>query len=186
MSSIRKIREDQKSLLIVVSGLPGLGKSTAAEDIARKIKFPVFSVDPIESAILKSGISRSFETGLAAYLVAEALAAEQLCLGISVIIDAVSPVQEARDIWRGLADIYQSRLIIIECVLNADLHKQRIEARVRNISGIPEVTWDDVEKRRKEYLEWKEDRLILDTSDTRESNIRKTLKYIETFMKEKE
>jgi predicted kinase len=150
---------------IVISGLPGTGKSTVAEGLAEKLKFPLFSVDPIESSIIKSGLIRSFETGLAAYLVAETLAAEQLKVGLSVIIDAVSGVQEARDMWHALSDKYNSRLIIIECVLDRDIHKKRIEARVRNMHGMPEVTWKNVENRRNEYLEWEEERLALDTSN---------------------
>ncbi len=54
-------------------------------------------VDPIESAILQSGLTRSVATGLADYLVAETLVREQLTLGLSVVVDAVNPVQEARD-----------------------------------------------------------------------------------------
>ena len=57
--------------LIAMSGLPGSGKSTIAEGIARRLSIPILSVDPIESAIITAGIARSFETGLAAYLVAE-------------------------------------------------------------------------------------------------------------------
>ena len=62
--------------VIVVSGLPGAGKSTVAESVAGELRLPIFSVDPIEASIIKSGIQRSFETGLAAYLVAEALVNE--------------------------------------------------------------------------------------------------------------
>jgi predicted kinase len=165
--------------VIVVSGLPGSGKSTIAEDIAHTLQLPIFSVDPIESSIIKSGIRRSFETGLAAYLVAETLAEEQLRLGLSVVIDAVNPVQAARDMWRNLSDKHKASLIIIECVLDRDLHKKRIESRVRNIHGIPEVTWTDVENRRAEYLDWEEERLVVDTSNTRENSVAKALEYIE-------
>jgi len=171
--------------IIVVSGLPGSGKSTLAEGLAESLGLPIFSVDPIESSILRSGISRSFETGLAAYLVAETLAAEQLRLGLSVIIDAVSPVQEAREMWQVLSARYASRLVIIECVLERDLHKSRIEARVRNMPGMPEVTWTDVENRRHEYLEWKAERLVLDTSNTKENNLARVLEYIGAMEKEK-
>ena len=135
-------------------------------------------MDPIESSIIKSGIGRSFETGLAAYLVVETLASEQLNLGLSVIIDAVNSVKEARDMWRDLADRHGACLIIIECVLDRDIHKQRIESRVRNMQGIPEVTWADVEKRRNEYLKWEEKRLVLDTSDSPANNLEKALEYI--------
>ena len=53
-------------VLIVMSGLAGSGKSTIAEAIGRVRGCPVLSVDPIESAIVGSGITRSFETSLAA------------------------------------------------------------------------------------------------------------------------
>lgn len=63
---------------MIISGLPGSGKSAVAESLAENLSVPLFSVDPIESSLIKSGLKRSFETGLAAYLVAEALAGEQL------------------------------------------------------------------------------------------------------------
>ena len=166
--------------IIVVSGLPVTGKSTLAEGLAKKLMLPIFSVDPIESAIIKSGVKRSFKTGLAAYLVAETLAAEHLKLDISVIIDAVSPVKESRDMWYSLSSQHDAQLVVIECVLDSDLHKKRIEVRVRNMHGIPEVTWEDVENCRKEYLNWEKDRLVLDTADNVEDNLQKALKYIES------
>lgn len=165
--------------LIIITGLPGSGKSTLAESIAKKLSLPIFSVDPIESSIIKSGITRSFETGLAAYLVAETLAGEHFRLGQSVIIDAVSPVKEARDMWHKLSNKYGAKLLIIECVLDEDVHKKRIEARVRNIHGIPEVTWKDVENRKKEYLPWEEERLVIDSSKENETNLIKALEYIQ-------
>ena len=82
------------------------------------------------------------------------------------IIDAINPVQAARDMWQNLSNKYNSKLIIIECVLDHDLHKQRIESRIRNLHGISEVTWIDVENRRNSYLAWEGERLILDTSNS--------------------
>lgn len=53
-------------LLVVVSGLPGTGKSTIADAVGRALSMPVFSVDPIEAAIWRSGVPASHETGVAA------------------------------------------------------------------------------------------------------------------------
>ena len=164
--------------VILVCGLPGSGKSTVAEAIAQKLSIPILSADPIESSIVKSGIARSFETGLAAYFVAEALAAEQLKVGMSVIIDAVNPVKEAREMWRNLATKFGAQRIVIECLLDSHLHKTRIESRIRNMPGMPEVTWNDVENRRQEYVAWEEPRLVLDTAGNIQSNVERALNYI--------
>jgi len=165
--------------IIIVSGLPGSGKSTVAEAIAKQLQSPLLSVDPVESSILKSGIARSFESGLASYIVVQTLASEQLKLGMSVIIDAVNPVQEARDMWHELEKKHSAKLFIIECLLDEQVHKQRLHDRIRNMHGIPEVTWEDVEKRKKEYMLWKEKKLILDTAQPQEKNMQEVLRYIE-------
>lgn len=166
--------------LIIVCGLPGIGKSALAEVVARKLKLPLFSVDPIESAILDSGIERSFRTGLAAYKVAGSLAREQLRLGQSVVIDAVSGVDKAKQWWRDLAIEMSAELKIIECVLeDEDVHKQRVGSRVRNISNFPELTWQEVEQARGEYTPWSESHLTIDTSKDNEENVQATLDYIQ-------
>jgi predicted kinase len=166
--------------LIVLSGLPGSGKSTIAELLAQRLRLPIFSVDPIESAIVKAGIARSFETGLAAYLVAATLADEQLKLGSSVIIDAVNAEEEGKDIWRGLAKKHGVELIILLVALERSLHRQRLESRVRNLHGFSEVTWDNVGARRKAFTAWKEPVLELDTSCDVEMSVEKALRHIET------
>lgn len=92
--------------LVVLSGLPGTGKSVLAELLSEETGDPVLSVDPIESAIVQSGIERSFETGLAAYQVCAALAQTQLRRGQGAIIDAVNGVEPARELWRRLVTAF--------------------------------------------------------------------------------
>lgn len=166
--------------LIVLSGLPGSGKSTIAELLAKRLRLPYFSVDPIESAIVSAGIARSFETGLAAYLVAATLAEEQLKLGNSVIVDAVNAEEEGKDVWRALAKRHGVALIVLLVSLEGSLHKQRLESRVRNLHGFSEVTWDTVEARRKAFTAWKEPVLELDASRDVEMSVEIAVRYIET------
>jgi predicted kinase len=142
--------------LIVMSGLPGSGKSTIAERLAERLRLPLLSVDPIESAILRSGIPRSFATGLAAYLVAEELAGEQLKLGNSVVIDAVNAEEEGKDVWRGLASKYGLALTVLQVIVSdREQHKRRIELRERGLFGFSEVTWDQVEARERVFTAWR-------------------------------
>ena len=151
-------------MLIVLSGLPGSGKSTLALGLSLDLSVTIFSVDPIEAEMLRAGLARS-QTGIAAYEVAQALADEHLRLGHSVIIDAVNPVEAPRAAWRRLAATHHAALKIIECVCaDETIHRRRIEARVRNIAGLPEVSWAEVQTRRSEYEAWTDQRQVLDTS----------------------
>ena len=150
--------------LIVLSGLPGSGKSVLAEGLSRSLSVPVFSIDPIEAAMWRGGLAKA-QTGIAAYDVAIALADEHLRLGHSVIADAVNPVDAPRAAWRNLAAKYRAELRIIECICADEaVHRRRIEARVRSIDGMPEITWVRVLERRAEYEAWADARLTLDTS----------------------
>lgn len=120
------------------------------------------------------------QTGIAAYEIAVALAAEHLRLGHSVIIDAVNPVEAARAAWRGLAAKHRATLKIIECVCADEvLHRKRIEARIRSIRGMPDIEWTGVLQRRAEYQAWTDQRLVLDTSiKTPEQLLAEALDYL--------
>jgi predicted kinase len=169
----------QSQKLLVLAGMPGSGKSTLAEGLSRILSMPVFAVDPIEAAMWRGGLAKDL-TGIAAYDVALALADEHLRLGHSVIVDAVNPVEAPRAAWRKLAANYRVDLKIIECVCSDQaVHRQRIEARVRNIDGMPETTWARVLERRTEYQAWTDARLILDTSaKSAEQLLAEALNYV--------
>ena len=170
--------EEDRTVLILLSGLPGTGKSTIADGIARARGTPVFSVDPIESAIIEAGIAASFETGLAAYLVAQALADRSLAAGLDPVIDAVNSVELARDMWRGLAAKHAVELMIIECVVSDErVHRTRVASRQRGLA-LAEPGWDDVEHRRAEWTTWPEPHLTLDGLDPPGENLAKALEYV--------
>lgn len=165
--------------LIVMSGLPGTGKSTLSERIAKSLQLPIFSVDPIESAIIRAGLAKSFETGYAAYLVAEALAREQIKLHSGVVIDAVNAEDEAKQVWINCAKILQVPLVIIECTMkNPRLHRERLAARIRGLHGFDEITWERVEERRKAYTVWKQETLTVEMGDDLAANLKLALDFI--------
>lgn len=162
-----------------MSGLPGSGKSTLSEKIASRLKLPLLSVDPIESAVIKAGIVKGFETGYAAYLVAETLAQEQIKLGNSVVIDAVNAENEAKQMWVDCAAHLHVPLVVIECVLkDTVLHRTRIEARIRGLHGMEEITWEQVQERRKAYTQWKQGILSIEMSDNNDTNLKVALDFI--------
>ena len=166
-------------VLVVVSGLPGVGKSRLADALGRKLGAAVLSVDPIEAAIWRCGIPPSFETGLAAYEVVAVLAEHQLRLGLTVIADAVSSLEVAREMWRGAAARTGAAMGIVEVVCsNEATHRERLARRTREIDGFPEPSWDEVIRRRDEWEPWVDERLVVDSVRELDENIAEALEFL--------
>ncbi|MCE7008843.1 ATP-binding protein [Kibdelosporangium philippinense] len=157
-------------MLIVMCGLPGSGKSAMAAALAKALVVPVLSVDPVEAAMWRAGVDRDQPTGLAAYVVVEALAREILKLGQTVIVDAVNDVPEARRQWEPL----DPRYIEVVCG-DPVLHRKRLEQRQRDIEGFEEPTWAQVEQRRKNFEEWMGGRITVDSRDDLSDNVKLVL-----------
>ncbi len=175
----RVAADGNTGLLVALAGLPGSGKSAVAEDLGRALGCAVLSVDPVEAAMWRAGVGPSEPTGLAAYVVVEALAEEQLALGHEVVVDAVNSVEPARGQWRALAERLGVRLAFIEVVCSdAHVHRRRLAGRRRDIAGFYEPGWSDVQERRKEFAEWTDARLTVDSMADREHNLRLALEYL--------
>jgi len=163
----------------MMSGLPGVGKSAIATALGQQLRAPVISVDPIEAAIVRSGIPKSFETGLAAYNVGAAIARAQLELGMTVIADAANYLEVGRDIWRAAAASAGAAVKMIEVVCNDEaVHRQRLGERERALDPLVEPSWDDVLQWRREFEPWTEERLVLDSLDSIDANVARVLDYV--------
>ena len=166
-------------MLIVMAGLPGSGKSTLAEALGRALPAPLVSVDPVEAALWRAGVARDQPTGLAAYLVAEAVADGVLALGQDTIVDAVNAVEPARQQWQVLAGRRGVPVAFIEVVCSDPaVHRHRLEHRRRDIEGFREPTWESVEQWQAEFEPWTGPRLQLDSIADLASNVAKCLDYL--------
>lgn len=127
----------------------------------------------------RAGVNRDQPTGLAAYLVAEAVADGVLALGQSVIVDAVNAVEAARRQWRALADRRHVPVAFIEVVCSdSRVRRLRWEHRSRGIPGFEEPTWEAVQRRRDEYEPWADHRLVLDSIADLASNLAQAYEYV--------
>jgi predicted kinase len=148
-------------VLAVFAGLPGSGKSTLAARVGKALPAPVLAVDEVDRVLHDHRVSEP-TPGVAAYGIVAALAAQQLALGHSVIVDAVSPVAAARDLWRDVAERAGAPLRVVEVLCGDEAeHRRRIEAREGHPIGID---WDRVQRRRAEYEPYPGPLLVVDTS----------------------
>ena len=171
-------------MLVAMAGLPGTGKSTIAEVLGARLGASIVSVDPIESAILSAGIDAGQPTGLAAYLVAETMASAALSSGRSVLVDAVNAVESARLQWRDLAARAGVPLRVIEVVCSdPEIHRARLEKRVRGLPHVDEVSWHAVEQSVEGYEPWRGPgatlpRITLDTVAPLGENVEAALAFL--------
>ena len=102
-------------------------------------------------------------TGPEGYMVAYAVAAENLRLGMTVVTDSVNPFEITRETWRNTAIEAGAWYVEIEVVCSDQAeHRRRIESRRPDIYGLQLPSWQDVIHR--EYHEWTSKDLMIDTA----------------------
>lgn len=144
-------------MLIVISGLPGTGKSAVAAELAARSGAVHLSVDPIEDALLGAGLPRSWEIGVAAYEAARVVAEQNLVLARSVVVDAVNDSEPARATWRTASANTGAKLAFVLLTLDDEAeHRRRLEGRRRDLAHVPEPSWEDVLARAAAYEPWAE------------------------------
>lgn len=167
------------SKLVVLSGLPGTGKSEVAEAIGARLRAPVFSKDWVEAPLLQSGLVPREQLGALGYDLLTALANRQLMLRQSVVLDSVASTESIRSRWRDLARTHSAGWYVIECVCSdSDTHRSRMDGRRRGIPGWPELTWGEVERVRGYFVPWTESRLTLDAVHPLTDNVMRALEYV--------
>jgi predicted kinase len=166
--------------LIVFTGLPGAGKSAIAEALAVELNAPVYSKDWLEAPILQTELVPRERLGSLGYELLTALARRQLMFGQTAILDSVASTTSIRSAWRVLAEEYEADRFVIECVCSDErIHRSRMLGRTRNIPGWLELEWADVERVRGRFEPWSEVRLILDSIEPLQCNVKKAVRYVE-------
>jgi predicted kinase len=146
--------------LYIFSGLPGTGKTTLSQLLAKQISAIYLRIDTIEQAMRDLCAVDVQSEG---YCLAYRIAADNLRLGISVVADSCNPIELTRSAWENVALQSDSKYVNIEIVCS-DLfeHRNRIETRSSSIPGLMLPTWQDVENR--EFQPWSRNRIVINTS----------------------
>lgn len=149
-------------MLIIFSGLPGVGKSTIARTLVARLTACYLRIDTIEQEIRK-GYGDSQEMGPTGYCVAGAVARDNLTTGATVILDSINPLHITRDAYREVALSTASPFLEVEVICSEmQQHCQRVETRQADITGLVLPDWAAVSKR--DYQPWNRERLVLDSA----------------------
>lgn len=152
--------------LIALAGLPGVGKSSIARRVAERFGAVWLRLDTMDGAIWASGTAPK-DLQDWTYRAAQAVATDNLALGLDVVADCVNDCRAARDGWENAAYRAGAEVVWLEIICSDPVeHRKRIETRSSDVAGVTLPDWDKVANRA--YDPWDQDRdrerLVVDTA----------------------
>jgi predicted kinase len=151
--------------LYIFSGLPGSGKTTLSQLLARHLGAAYIRIDTIEQALRDIC---SFNVQGEGYRLAYRVASDVLNTGVSVVADSCNPIELTRREWEQTALATCTRYVNIEVICSdTQEHRKRVGSRRSTVPGLILPTWLEVENR--EYHNWTVERIVIDTSGRLES-----------------
>ena len=147
------------SCLYIFSGLPGVGKTTIAKELAIRTRAVLIRIDTIEQA-LRTICSINVQGE--GYRLAYQIVKDNLRLGSEIVFDCVNPWELTRNEIENVAKECGSKYFNIEIICsNKEEHRKRVETREGDINGFIFPTWDEIEKR--DYQEWNKPVIRIDS-----------------------
>ena len=150
-------------MLVVVGGLPGVGKTTVARAVAGRLPAAHLRIDTFEVALVRLGLVAEGEVAAEGYELALAAADTCLTAGTDVVVDAVFDVAAARRPFRELAARHEAAVhwVRLICTDRAE-HRRRVTERTADLAGHTVPTWPAVQARRVD--QWHERHTVVDTA----------------------
>lgn len=131
--------------LMLIDGFPGVGKTTLAFALGKRLRVPVLSKDTIRDTAAACGYDYKDLSDMA-YQTINALVAEQLRLGLSVIVDCSCTKLSRRGQLAALADASGARFVhvVVQCQDRNEMQRRLAGRdvpthRVRDLAKYDEV-----------------------------------------------
>ncbi|MFC1983340.1 AAA family ATPase, partial [Chloroflexota bacterium] len=118
-------------ILIVVSGLPGTGKSYFCKNLAQRLPFLILESDALRK-VLFSLPAYTAQENSRLFQAIHRLIEGLLKRRISLILDATNLSERYRERLYNIADRLNTRLILVRVEAPPDLVRERLQARDEN------------------------------------------------------
>ncbi len=164
-------------LLVLVTGLPGTGKSTMAEIASRELAAPVLGHDWVMSGLrpypeMQQALDAMDPPGHrgVGWSLLWALARSQLRRGSSVVLDGVAREPEVLGTRLLAHEEGADILVVMTTCADVDTHRSRVEGRRRPIPTWYELDWEPVSRSRASWTPPGGVDLVLEATERVEEN----------------
>lgn len=152
-----------KPAFIVVSGLPGTGKSYFCRKLAERLNFVILESDVLRRALFPSpgyDLTESRRLFKAIHLLIEGL----LKRGMPLILDATNLSERYREHLYSIADHLDVRLVLVRVEAPPDVVRERLKARQGDPQSKSDADWGVYQKMRSSVQKIWRNHYVVDTS----------------------
>ena len=148
---------------IVVSGLPGTGKSYFCSQLAERLPFIILESDTLRKALFPSpsySLQESSRLFRAVYLLIRKL----LERGMPVILDATNLSERHREHLYSIADRLGVKLILVRVEAPPQVVHERLKTRMENSEGRSDADWEVYQRMKPTVQKIRRNHYAVDTS----------------------
>ncbi len=168
--------EETHPTLVIFSGLPGVGKSTLAKQLAGKLRWPLLCIDDVIGDVPENVGIEFWDSKVEILL---GLVNTQLELGLDVIVDSVFMNMD-RQHAQALARKYEARFLPIYVFVSDEIvWEQRVTKRFAELNNPAVATWENIQHQREHFQKWiPNTALFIDSLHSVEQNFERVLDFV--------
>jgi len=152
-----------KPVLVVISGLPGTGKSYFSKQLAEKVPFLVLESDALRK-VLFSPPDYSSQESSQLFRTIHLLLRELLKKGIPLILDATNLSERFRERLYAIVDRLDVRLVLVRVEAPPEVVRQRLDSRVGDSENKSDAGWSVYRRMLSSVDKIQRNHYVIDTS----------------------
>jgi predicted kinase len=148
------------TLIVLVCGLPGVGKTSISNELAKLTNWVVLSTDKIRKELISNPIYSKEERRLI-YDVLVVIAKYLHSAGINSILDATFNTENSRKEIKNKLNLRSQQICIVECICPEDIVISRLKNRKNDYSDADTSIYRSMKTT---YQPIEEEHIVVDTS----------------------